>query len=148
MPDHRAGPGVFAVVIAAAVCCGAAAWLVGAGRTPNTDDLGVEHLNLHLDPRGYVPVDTRLHTPADGVWALGDLRGHQMFTHTARDDADAAYRTVFKDQDRTIAPQPTDPPPTTTWTHRQTRPPRAPGGTPAASCEAWNPILAEELFTD
>lgn len=33
---------------------------------------------------------------------LGDLRGGQMFTHTARDDADTVYRTVFKRQDRSI----------------------------------------------
>ncbi len=77
--------------------------LIAAGRTPNTDDVGVEHLGLDLDDRGYVPVDGRLHAEADGVWALGDLRGRDMFTHTARDDADVAYRTVFKGQDRTIA---------------------------------------------
>lgn len=77
--------------------------LIAAGRTPNTDDLGVEHLELDLDDRGYVPVDGRLHTAAEDVWALGDLRGVDMFTHTARDDADVAYRTVFREQDRTIA---------------------------------------------
>jgi pyruvate/2-oxoglutarate dehydrogenase complex dihydrolipoamide dehydrogenase (E3) component len=77
--------------------------LIATGRVPNTDDLGVEHLDVDLDDRGYLAVDDRLHTDADDVWALGDLRGHDMFTHTARDDADAAYRSVFKDQDRSIA---------------------------------------------
>ena len=77
--------------------------LIATGRTPNTDDLGVEHLDLDLDGRGYVPVDGRLQTAADGVWALGDLRGGDMFTHTARDDAEVTYRTVFKDQEATIA---------------------------------------------
>lgn len=77
--------------------------LVAAGRTPNTDDLGIEHLDLDPDDRGYVPVDGQLHTTAEDVWALGDLRGHDMFTHTARDDADVVYRTVFRGQDRTIA---------------------------------------------
>lgn len=76
--------------------------LIATGRTPNTDDLGVEHLDLDLDDRGFVPVDGRLHTEAEAVWALGDLRGRDMFTHTARDDADVAYRTVFRQQDRTI----------------------------------------------
>ena len=77
--------------------------LIATGRTPNTDDLGVEHLDVALDRRGYIGVDGRLHTDSDGVWALGDLRGDDMFTHTARDDADIVYRTVFKDQDRTVA---------------------------------------------
>ena len=76
--------------------------LVATGRTPNTDDLGIEHLDVTLDPNGYIPVDDRLHTDVEDVWALGDLRGHAMFTHTARDDADTVYRTVFKEQDRTI----------------------------------------------
>ncbi|MBW3620919.1 MAG: mercuric reductase [Actinobacteria bacterium] len=77
--------------------------LIATGRTANTDDLGIEHLDVTVDPRGYVGVDDRLHTDAEDVWALGDLRGYDMFTHTARDDADTVYRTVFKDQDRTIA---------------------------------------------
>lgn len=77
--------------------------LIATGRTPNTDELGVEYLDVALDQRGYVDVDDRLHTDADDVWALGDLRGYDMFTHTARDDAETVYRTVFKDQDRTIA---------------------------------------------
>jgi dihydrolipoamide dehydrogenase len=76
--------------------------LVAAGRTPNTDNLGLELLGVGLDDRGYVPVDGRLHTGVDDVWALGDLRGADMFTHTARDDAEVAYRSVFGGQDRTI----------------------------------------------
>jgi pyruvate/2-oxoglutarate dehydrogenase complex dihydrolipoamide dehydrogenase (E3) component len=48
----------------------------------------------------FLPVDDTLRTPADNVWALGDVRGGPMFTHTARDDADIVYRTVFRDQPR------------------------------------------------
>lgn len=77
--------------------------LVATGRTPNTDRLGLEHLGLEPDARGYLAVDDRLRTGAEGVWALGDLRGHDMFTHTARDDAEVAYRTVFRGADVSIA---------------------------------------------
>jgi hypothetical protein len=77
--------------------------LIATGRTPNTDDLGLEHLDVTLDRRGYLPVDDRLHTDVDDVWSLGDLHGEEMFTHTARDDADTVYGTAFKGQDRTIA---------------------------------------------
>jgi dihydrolipoamide dehydrogenase len=76
--------------------------LIATGRTPNTDDLGVEHLGVNLDARGFVPVDGQLRTDVEDVWALGDLRGRDMFTHTARDDAEVAYRSVFKHQERTI----------------------------------------------
>jgi dihydrolipoamide dehydrogenase len=73
--------------------------LVAAGRTPNTDDLGLEHLGVEPDDRGFVQVDGRLRTAVEDVRAMGDLRGHDMFTHTARDDADVAYRAVFKNDD-------------------------------------------------
>ena len=77
--------------------------LIAAGRAPNSDDLGLEHLDLALGEGGFVAVDDNLHAEADDVWALGDLRGGLMFTHTARDDADVVYGSVFKDQERTVA---------------------------------------------
>lgn len=66
-----------------------------------TDALGLEHLDLQPDPHGFLTVGDTLNTSADNVWAIGDLRGGPMFTHTARDDADIVYRTVYRDQDRT-----------------------------------------------
>jgi len=77
--------------------------LIATGRTPNTDKLGLEHLGLEPDARGFLPVDDTLHTGAEGVWAIGDIRGGPMFTHTARHDADVAYRTVFRGQVRSTA---------------------------------------------
>ena len=77
--------------------------LVAAGRRPNSDTFGLDQLDLVPDEHGFVPVDDYLRTPAEDVWALGDLRGGAMFTHTARDDADAVYRNVYRDQDRSIA---------------------------------------------
>ena len=78
--------------------------LLAAGRTPNTDDLGLDHLGVRVDDRGYVPVDGRLRTDVADVWAMGDLRGTDMFTHTARDDAEVAYRSVFNhDEQASIA---------------------------------------------
>jgi pyruvate/2-oxoglutarate dehydrogenase complex dihydrolipoamide dehydrogenase (E3) component len=74
--------------------------LIAAGRTPNTDKLGLEHLDLYPDSEGFLTVDGTLRTGAEDVWALGDLRGGPMFTHTARDDADVVYRRVFRGQDR------------------------------------------------
>jgi pyruvate/2-oxoglutarate dehydrogenase complex dihydrolipoamide dehydrogenase (E3) component len=77
--------------------------LVATGRTPNSDRLGLEHLGLQPAAGGFLAVDDRLRTAAEDVWALGDLRGGPMFTHTARDDADVVYRTVFRDTQRSIA---------------------------------------------
>lgn len=77
--------------------------LVAAGRTPNSDALGLEQLDIVPDEHGFVPVNEHLRASAEGVWALGDLRGGPMFTHTARDDADTAYRSVYRNQDRSVA---------------------------------------------
>ncbi len=77
--------------------------LLAAGRSPNTDDLGLEHLGLEVDGDGFIAVDGQLRTGVEDVWALGDLRGTDMFTHTARDDAEVAYRNAFKGQDASIA---------------------------------------------
>jgi len=60
--------------------------LVATGRRPNTDDLGLEHTGITLDPRGYIPVDDRLRTRVDGIYALGDVTGGPAFTHTSYDD--------------------------------------------------------------
>ncbi len=77
--------------------------LIATGRAPNTDALGVDELGLEPDGDGYLSVDDHLRTGAEDVWALGDLRGGAMFTHTARDDADGIYRSVYRDQERSIA---------------------------------------------
>jgi pyruvate/2-oxoglutarate dehydrogenase complex dihydrolipoamide dehydrogenase (E3) component len=77
--------------------------LLAAGRTPNSDRLGVEQLGLEPAPGGFLAVDDRLRTSAENVWALGDLRGGPMFTHTARDDADVVYRTIFRETERSTA---------------------------------------------
>ncbi|MEX2653554.1 MAG: FAD-dependent oxidoreductase [Acidimicrobiia bacterium] len=77
--------------------------LVAAGRTPNSDELGLEYLEVATDSVGFVPVDDRLRTSADGVWALGDLRGGPMFTHTARHDADVIIGNLFRGVDSSIA---------------------------------------------
>jgi pyruvate/2-oxoglutarate dehydrogenase complex dihydrolipoamide dehydrogenase (E3) component len=60
--------------------------LVAAGRTPNTDGIGLDRAGVALDARGYVKVDARLATTAPGVWAVGDCAGSPQFTHVAFDD--------------------------------------------------------------
>jgi pyruvate/2-oxoglutarate dehydrogenase complex dihydrolipoamide dehydrogenase (E3) component len=64
--------------------------LIAAGRAPATADLHVERAGMHLDARGAIPVDDRLHTDAPGIWALGDVNGGQQFTFLSLDD----YRIV------------------------------------------------------
>lgn len=60
--------------------------LAAAGRTPNTDGIGLEHAGVEVDAKGHVMVDARLQTTASAVWAVGDCAGSPYFTHVAYDD--------------------------------------------------------------
>jgi pyruvate/2-oxoglutarate dehydrogenase complex dihydrolipoamide dehydrogenase (E3) component len=60
--------------------------LVAAGRTPNTDGIGLEAAGVELDQRGYVKVNDTLQTTAPNVWAIGECAGSPQFTHASLDD--------------------------------------------------------------
>jgi pyruvate/2-oxoglutarate dehydrogenase complex dihydrolipoamide dehydrogenase (E3) component len=60
--------------------------LVATGRTPNTQNIGLEAAGIELDARGYIKVNERLETTAADVWAMGDCAGSPQFTHVAYDD--------------------------------------------------------------
>ena len=62
--------------------------LLAVGRVPNSDRLNLEAAGIETDERGYVRVDDRCRTTADGVWALGDVNGQGAFTHTSVNDAE------------------------------------------------------------
>lgn len=64
--------------------------LVATGRTPNTQNIGLELAGVETTDRGHVKVNERLQTTAPGVWAVGDCAGSPHFTHIAFDD----YRIV------------------------------------------------------
>lgn len=51
------------------------ALLVAAGRTPNTNDLGLAEAGVTLDQRGHVVVDRYFRTSAAGIYAAGDVVG-------------------------------------------------------------------------
>jgi pyruvate/2-oxoglutarate dehydrogenase complex dihydrolipoamide dehydrogenase (E3) component len=65
--------------------------LVAVGRRPNTEDLGAEAAGIRLDANGYVDVDERYRTSADGVYAVGDCTPGPQFTHASWDD----HRILF-----------------------------------------------------
>jgi pyruvate/2-oxoglutarate dehydrogenase complex dihydrolipoamide dehydrogenase (E3) component len=60
--------------------------LVAAGRTPNTQGLGLELAGVELTDRGYIKVNERLQTTAPDVWAIGEVAGSPQFTHISVDD--------------------------------------------------------------
>ena len=59
--------------------------LVGVGRTPNSDMLNLDAAGIEHE-RGFIKVNDKLETSADGVYALGDVKGGPAFTHISYDD--------------------------------------------------------------
>jgi len=57
--------------------------LIAAGRTPNTEGLGLEQLDIDVASNGHIIVDERLQTSVDGIRAAGDVTGLLPFTHSA-----------------------------------------------------------------
>jgi mercury(II) reductase len=66
--------------------------LVGAGRAPNVEDLGLERAGVRFDSRAGVAVNDRLRTANARIYAAGDVCLSHKFTHTA----DASARIVIQ----------------------------------------------------
>lgn len=74
---------------------------LATGRKPNTDKLGLEKIGIKVTDGGIVEVDRRLATSVPGVWAVGDIRGGPMFTHTSWDDYRILMSQMTGDGSRT-----------------------------------------------
>lgn len=57
--------------------------LVGVGRTPNVEGLGLEDAGIEYDPNSGVTVNDTLRTTNPAVYAAGDICSPYKFTHTA-----------------------------------------------------------------
>lgn len=77
--------------------------LMALGRTPNTDDLGVEAAGIDLDKRGFIKVDDWLSTNVDGIFALGDCNGRGAFTHTSYNDFEIVAANLLDGGDRKVS---------------------------------------------
>lgn len=60
--------------------------LLAVGRTPNTQDLGLNAAGVTLDDRGFTPVNDQLQTNVPHIYALGDCNRRGAFTHTSYND--------------------------------------------------------------
>ncbi|WP_227981281.1 dihydrolipoyl dehydrogenase [Nocardia spumae] len=57
--------------------------LIGVGRRPNTAHLDLDHAGIDTDARGFIPVDDRLRTAVEHVYAIGDVTGRALLAHVA-----------------------------------------------------------------
>ncbi|SDD59950.1 Pyruvate/2-oxoglutarate dehydrogenase complex, dihydrolipoamide dehydrogenase (E3) component [Dyadobacter soli] len=66
--------------------------LVAAGRKPQLGEFGLEVAGIEVDKKGYIKVNAQLETSAEGIYALGDVKGGPAFTHISYDD----YRQIIQ----------------------------------------------------
>lgn len=64
------------------------ALLVATGRKPNIENLGLENTEIEVSDKEAVQVDDHLQTAVKGVYAIGDVRGEEMFTYITNADAE------------------------------------------------------------
>jgi pyruvate/2-oxoglutarate dehydrogenase complex dihydrolipoamide dehydrogenase (E3) component len=68
--------------------------LVAAGRSPNTEGIGLELAGVELTASGHIKVNERLETTAPGVWAIGEVAGSPQFTHVSVDDFRVVHDSI------------------------------------------------------
>jgi dihydrolipoamide dehydrogenase len=57
--------------------------LVAVGRRPNGSSIGAESAGVHVNERGFIPVDKQLRTNVPHIFAIGDIVGEPMLAHKA-----------------------------------------------------------------
>jgi dihydrolipoamide dehydrogenase len=67
--------------------------LVAVGRAPLTDGLGLEAVGLTVE-RGALPVDARMRTSVDGIYAAGDMIGGLLLAHVGSAEATVAVEAI------------------------------------------------------
>jgi dihydrolipoamide dehydrogenase len=67
--------------------------LLGVGRRPRSDSLGLEKTRAVVE-KGYVKTDDTHRTAEPGVWAIGDLVGRAPLAHVASHEAVAAVEAM------------------------------------------------------
>ena len=79
-----------------------------AGRTGNTEDLGLERVGVDLDPKGRIVVDETFRTTVDGIYAAGDVIGPPSLASVSMEQGRVAvcyaFGISFKDTVDPVAP--------------------------------------------
>ncbi|MCK5075440.1 MAG: FAD-dependent oxidoreductase, partial [Calditrichia bacterium] len=67
--------------------------LVVVGRKPNTENIGLENVNISTE-RGFVPVKDYYETSTPGIYAIGDIVASPLLAHVASKEAEIAVEHI------------------------------------------------------
>ncbi|WP_419418520.1 dihydrolipoyl dehydrogenase [Legionella sp. D16C41] len=68
--------------------------LVSVGRRPNGKSIGAEKAGVHVDERGFIPVDKQMRTNVAHIFAIGDVVGQPMLAHKAIPEGKVAAEVI------------------------------------------------------
>lgn len=69
--------------------------LVSVGRSPNSEDMGIENTQAKLDGNGFLKVDGNQQTDDPNIYAIGDIVGGMMLAHKASKEARIAVEAIL-----------------------------------------------------
>ncbi|GER74956.1 dihydrolipoyl dehydrogenase [Weizmannia acidilactici] len=68
--------------------------LVTVGRRPNTDELGLEQLNIKMNQRGIIEIDKQCRTSVPNIYAIGDIVPGPQLAHKASYEGKIAAEAI------------------------------------------------------
>lgn len=68
--------------------------LVAVGRQPNGHRIGADAAGIHVDERGFIPVDEQQRTNVNNIFAIGDIVGQPMLAHKATHEGKLAAEVI------------------------------------------------------
>src|SRR6266516_4292534 len=68
--------------------------LVAVGRTPNSQDLGLENTKVTLDDKGFIKVNEKQQTSDPAIYAIGDIAGGVLLAHKATKEGRIAVEVI------------------------------------------------------
>lgn len=76
--------------------------LYATGRRPLLEGLGLETVDVALNPSGYIAVDDHYRTSQPGIYALGDVSGRMELTPVALAEGMTLAANLFNGEDRVL----------------------------------------------
>ena len=70
-------------------------FLIATGRTPNTENLGLDKIEVKTDKKGFIVVNDEMQTSNSNIWAAGDVIGEPMLETIAAKEGAVAVENAF-----------------------------------------------------